>query len=97
MNFGIFEGLQARGARSDTTGMEMLPGNHKDELPLMIYSVSTFPHKICCLGFIFIYLLLSVPSLSALNVFPLHGSFSNRVRQVHCSLWAEINYFLSQA
>ena len=35
MNLGILEGLQAHGASGDTTCMEMLPGNHKDEWPLI--------------------------------------------------------------
>ena len=35
MNLGIFEGLQTHGTNCDTTCMEMLPGNHKDELPLI--------------------------------------------------------------
>ena len=42
MNVGILEGLQANGANGDTTWMEMLPGNHKDELPL-IHFVPTLP------------------------------------------------------
>ena len=75
----------------------MLPGNHKNEL-LLIHFVPTLPHHFCCPVFILIYLLfICLPSLSILNFHPPHGSFSNRLRQVHCSLWPEIYYFLSQA
>ena len=35
MNLGILEGRQAHGTNCDTTCTEMLPGNHKDELPLI--------------------------------------------------------------
>ena len=97
MNLGILEGLQAHGASGDTTCMEMLPGNHKDELPL-IHFVPTLPHHFCCPVFILIYLFfICLSSLSILNFLPPHRSFSNRLRQVHCSLWPEIHYFLSQA
>ena len=96
MNLGILEGLQAHGANGDTTCMEMLPGNHEDELPL-IHFVPTLPHHFCCAVVILIYLLficLSTPSIR--KFLPPHGSFSNRLRQVHCCLWPEIYYFLSQ-
>ena len=96
MNLGILEGLQAHGTNSDTTCMEMLPGNHKDELPL-IHFVPTLPHHFCCPVFILIYLFLFLSSLSVLNFLPPHGSASNRLGQVHCSLWPEMYYFLSQA
>ena len=96
MNRGILEGLQAHGTNCDTTCMEMLPGNHKDELPLSHF-VPTLPHHFCCPVSILIYLFfLFLSSLSILNFLPPHGSFSNRLRQVHCSLWPEIYYFLSQ-
>ena len=75
----------------------MLPGIHKDELPL-IHFVPTLPHFFCCPVCILIYLLsICLSSLSILNFLSPHGSFSNRLRQVHCSLWPEIYYFLSQA
>ena len=97
MKLGILEGLQAHGASGDTICMEMLPGNHKDELPL-IHFVPTLPHRFCCLVFKLIYLLfICLSSLSLLNFLPPHGSFTNRLRQVHCSLWPEPYYFLSQA
>ena len=96
MNLGILEGLQGHGTNCDTTCMEMLPGNHKDELPL-IHFVPTLPHHFCFPVFILIYLFLFLSSLSILNFLPPHGSFSSRLRQVHCSPWAEIYYFLSQA
>ena len=71
--------------------------NHKDELPL-IHFVPTLPHHFCCPVSILIYLFfVFLSSLSILNFLPPHGSFSNRLRQVHCSLWPEIYYFLSQA
>ena len=74
MNPGILEGLQAHGASGDTTSMERLPGNHKDELPL-IYFVP-IPHHLCYLVLILIYLLLSVSSLSVLDFLPPpHRSF----------------------
>ena len=97
MNRGILEGPQAHGASGDTTCMGMLPGNHKDELPL-IYFLPTLPHHFCCPVFVLIYLLfICLSSLSVLNFLPPRGSFSNRLRQVHCSLLQEIYYFLSQA
>ena len=97
MNLEILEGLQAHGASGDTTCIEMLPGNHKDELPL-IHFVPTLPHHFCCPVLILIYLLfICLSSLSILNFLPPHVTFSNRLRQVHCSLWPEIYYFLSQA
>ena len=49
MNLGILEGLQAHGANGDTTCMEMLPGNHKDELPL-IHFVPILPHHFVVLS-----------------------------------------------
>ena len=91
MNLGILEGLQGRGASDDATLMEMLPGNHKDGLPL-IYFVPTLPHDFCCpVSIDFIFLYLSVSSLSVLNFLPPRGSFSNRLRQVHCSLFLTRN------
>ena len=96
MNLGILERLQAHGTNCDTTCMAMLPGNHKDELPL-IHFVPTLPHHFCCPVFVLIYLLfLFLSSLPILNFLPPHRSFSNRLRQVHCFLWPEIYYFLSQ-
>ena len=99
MNLGILEGLQAHGTSGDTTCMYMLPGNHKDELPL-IHFVPTLPHHflLSCLYIDLSYFFfICLSSLSILNFLPPHGSFSNRLRQVHCSLWPEIYYFLSQA
>ena len=47
MNLGILEGRQAHGTNCDTTCTEMLPGNNKDELPLihlLVYTVRVFGH-----------------------------------------------------
>ena len=67
MNLETFEGLQAHGANGDTTCMEMLPGNHKDELRL-IHFVPILSHHFCCLVFILIYLLaICLSSLSILG------------------------------
>ena len=86
MNLGIVEGLQAHGTSGDTTCMEMLPENHNDELPL-IHFVPTLPHHVCCPVFILTYLLfLCLSSLSVLYFILPYGSFSNRLRQVHCFL-----------
>ena len=77
-NLGILEELQAHGASGDTTCMEMLPGNHKDELPLA-YFAPTLPHHFCCPILILIYLLfVRLFSFSVLNFLPPRGSFSSR-------------------
>ena len=83
MNLEILEGLQERGASGDTTCTEMLPGNKKDELPLINF-VPTLPHHFCCPVFILIYILfICLSPLSTLNFLPPRGSFSNRLKHVH--------------
>ena len=57
MNLGILEGMEAHGASGGMALMEILPGRHKDELPLTCF-FPTLPQHFCCLVFILIYLLL---------------------------------------
>ena len=56
---------------------EMLPGNHKDTLPLISIAL-TLPRHFLCLVFILLTFSYSSVSLFVLNFFPPRGSFSNR-------------------
>ena len=54
---------------------EMLPGNHRNKLPLLCFAPPS--HTTLCLDYIlFIFIYFSV-SLSVFKFLPLRGSFSN--------------------
>ena len=88
MNLGILEGREASGAISDTTLLEMLPGNPEAELPDLFSS--------CCIDLSssirqFLLFLFSTSFLLAVL-------YQTVVRQVHCSLlWPENYYLLNKS